>query len=59
MEQIESLINGRTRSISSAAMDLVKEAFLWMGIGIKAQLKKVKEDNMKKLDKYFASVDPK
>ena len=40
-------------------MDLVKEAFLWMGMGIKGSLKKVKEDNMKKLNKYFESVDEK
>lgn len=58
-EHIEGLINGRTKTTSNLAMDLVKEAFLWMGIGIKASLKKVKEEHMKKLDKYFESVDEK
>jgi hypothetical protein len=56
--EIAKYPTNRTMSIKTLAMDIYKEAFLWMGEGLKMFLKEFKKPQMDELEAYFKTIDP-
>ena len=54
---LEKHLTSRTPAVKNAAYDIYKEAFLWMGEGLKAFLTNLKKPQMDELEAYFKTVD--
>lgn len=57
--ELEKQLVSRTAAIKTAAFEVYKEAFLWIGEGIKAFITGLKEAQAKDMEAYMKSVDPK
>ena len=57
--ELEKQIVSRTVPIKTLAFEIYKEAFLWIGEGLKAFTTGLKDAQNKELDVYMKSVDPK
>lgn len=57
--ELEKQLVSRTAAIKTAAFEVYKEVFLWLGEGMKPFISGLKEAQMKDMEAYMKTVDPK